>query len=72
MTPNEYTRIRQDLGTQGEVAEKLGVRLNTVSRRELGHRPIPREAQLALLYLQERAKKRQKRLGTTKRTSRRA
>src|SRR6266699_295159 len=37
LTPSEYRQIRESLGlTQGQLADLLGVALNTVSRRELG------------------------------------
>jgi transcriptional regulator with XRE-family HTH domain len=52
MTPADYRQLRERLGlTQGELAELVGVALNTVSRRELGQLPIQREAELALRFV---------------------
>jgi transcriptional regulator with XRE-family HTH domain len=52
MTGDEYREVRRDLGlTQAELAKQLGVAPNTVSRRELGRRPITTEAALALCRL---------------------
>lgn len=49
MTPAEYREIRQSLGlTQRELAERLGVDPQTISRRERGELPILREAVLAI------------------------
>jgi len=49
MTAEEYREIRASLQlNQGQLAEKLGVALNTVSRRELGRLPITREAEMAV------------------------
>ena len=49
MTADEYREIRASLQlNQGQLAEKLGVALNTLSRRELGRFPITREAELAV------------------------
>ena len=49
MAPSEYRQIRESLKlTQGQLADLLGVALNTVSRRELGQIAIEREAELAL------------------------
>ena len=50
MTAEEYREIRASLSLkQSQLAEKLGVALNTVSRRELGLIPITREAEMAVL-----------------------
>jgi transcriptional regulator with XRE-family HTH domain len=50
MTAEEYREIRNSLKLkQSQLAEKLGVALNTVSRRELGQLPITREAEMAVL-----------------------
>lgn len=53
MTSDEYRKLRQGLGTQERVAEALGVRRNTVARRERGELPIDGEAELAMRYLAE-------------------
>jgi len=58
MTPSEYRQIRESLGlTQGQLADLLGVALNTVSRRELGQIAIEREAELALRWVAAKHKK---------------
>ena len=55
MTARSYKAIRVGLVlTQGELAAELGVATNTVSRRELGLLPIPREAELALRHVATR------------------
>jgi transcriptional regulator with XRE-family HTH domain len=58
MTPKEYRSLRESLNlTQGELAELVGVALNTISRRELGQIAIDREAELALGWIAEARKK---------------
>lgn len=51
MSPNEYKSIRQRLGTQAEVAARLGVARSTVAHREGGGMPITTEAALAIVAL---------------------
>lgn len=51
MTPIAYRKLRESIGTQAAVAEKLGVDAQTISNRERGVYPITREAELALRYL---------------------
>jgi len=54
MTSEEYKAIRLQLGlTQVELAEKLGVRGNTIARRERGLRVISKESSFALLYIKD-------------------
>jgi transcriptional regulator with XRE-family HTH domain len=48
MTDDEYKATRQRLGTQAEVAVRLGVARSTVADRERGDMVITREAALAL------------------------
>lgn len=57
MTPLSYKLRRQQSGSQVEVAALLGVRQATVSDRETGQQPITREAELALLSLPKKRKK---------------
>ena len=58
MTPSEYRKVRESLKlTQGQLADLLGVALNTVSRRELGQIAIEREAELALQWVVSTHKK---------------
>ncbi len=52
MTPESYRELRRNIGSQDFVAEKLGVHKQTISNRERGVKPIDREAEWALLYLQ--------------------
>jgi len=51
MTADQYRAERIRRGTQGEVAQALGVARNTIARRETGSIPITREAWLALLSI---------------------
>lgn len=52
MTSAQFRKIREKLQlTQGQLARKLGVTLNTVSRWELGTAPILKTTELALRYL---------------------
>jgi transcriptional regulator with XRE-family HTH domain len=44
MTPQEYTSIRESLGSQKEVSSRLGVDIRTVQRREAGEILITGEA----------------------------
>lgn len=49
MTPKQFRAKRERLQlTQAELAKKLGVRLNTVSRWELGQAPILRITEIAI------------------------
>lgn len=72
MTPAEYKAARQERGTQQGVAALLGVRLSTVQRRESGEIAITREAEIALLSLPLRKKKRAPRRPNTQITDREA
>jgi len=51
MTPEQYKTERQKRGTQAEVAALLGLARLAIIRREKGQRPIPKEAELAILAL---------------------
>jgi transcriptional regulator with XRE-family HTH domain len=51
MLAREYRRLRQERGTQSEVAEALGVSCVTISCRENGHCPVGAEAFAALRSL---------------------
>lgn len=57
MNSQEYKVEREKRGTQVEVAAKLGTTQVTIARRENGG-PISREAELALLSLPKKMKKR--------------
>jgi transcriptional regulator with XRE-family HTH domain len=51
MTPQEYTSIRESLGSQKEVSGRLGVDIRTVQRREAGEITITGEAIRSLYAL---------------------
>lgn len=51
VTPDQYKRLREKLGTQEAVAAKLGIARTTIARREVGIVPLTREAELALRAL---------------------
>lgn len=51
MTPERYKTVREQLGTQSEVAEMLDVHKQTISNRERGRQPIDLEAEFAIRYL---------------------
>ncbi len=60
MTPDELKRLRKRLGmTQAQLAEALGVRLETVGRWEVGMRRIsePAARLVQRLVAERRAKK---------------
>jgi transcriptional regulator with XRE-family HTH domain len=58
MTPADYRAVRERLGlNQAQLAEQLGITFNQVSRRERGVRPIRKEAELALRFLEQSAKR---------------
>jgi DNA-binding transcriptional regulator YiaG len=44
MTPQEYHQLRETLGSQKEVSQRLGVNIRTVQRRETGEILITEEA----------------------------
>jgi DNA-binding transcriptional regulator YiaG len=54
MTPSEYRALRQQLGTQQQVADLLGVHKITIAKREGGALQISRESALALKTLAAR------------------
>jgi DNA-binding XRE family transcriptional regulator len=51
MTASQYAMLRRVLGTQAEVAAKLGIHRVTVAKREAGTLTISEEASLAILSL---------------------
>lgn len=57
MKPNEIKRIRKILGiTQRELAERIGVTLNTVGRWECGARPCTGTAAMLLRHLEKESR----------------
>ncbi|NBW12073.1 MAG: XRE family transcriptional regulator [Caulobacteraceae bacterium] len=57
MTAAEYKATREHLGTQAEVASRLGVARSTVADRERGDMLITTEAELALFALAQAGRK---------------
>jgi len=51
LTHDEYHQVRESLGSQRDVAQRLGVDIRTVQRREAGEIIITYEATRALLCL---------------------
>lgn len=51
LTPKQYRKLREELGTRPEASERLGVAADTIRKRETGAPgyPITREATLAML-----------------------
>jgi transcriptional regulator with XRE-family HTH domain len=60
MTGARYKTLRLMLGTQNEVAERLGVHRVTIAKREAGTIPITTEAALAILALPKHVAERKK------------
>jgi hypothetical protein len=56
MSPDQYKMRRKAIGTQREVAVKLGIHPMTVTKRECGTQPISQEAELAILSLIPKSK----------------
>jgi DNA-binding XRE family transcriptional regulator len=57
MRASKYRDVRESIGSQSSVAKQLGVDVMTISRRERGVYTIGKEAQLALVYLKDKKKK---------------
>lgn len=56
MTSEQYRAIRARLElSQSELADRLGLTFNTISRRELRQLPITREAELAIKWIEQEA-----------------
>lgn len=53
MTKDEYKALRQSIGAQSEVANRLGVTVQTIINREAGRSPITTESEFALRYLEQ-------------------
>jgi len=53
LTPAQYRKLRQSLGTQTKVGAMLGVDLRTIQRREAGTVPITLEMTLAIKTITE-------------------
>ena len=50
MTRDDYKKLREQLGTQEQVARELGVTSTTIARREQGVVKVTREHEYALRY----------------------
>ncbi len=57
MTPDQYKAARERIGTQEQVADMLELSRITIARRETGALPIPKEAELAIKYLNRKKPK---------------
>jgi DNA-binding XRE family transcriptional regulator len=51
MTAEEYRRVREKIGSQSYVAERLGLNKMTISNRERGRYDVSKEAELAISHL---------------------
>ena len=51
MEPEQYRKVRESIGSQVLVANKLGLNKMTISNRERGRYHISREAELAIMHL---------------------
>jgi transcriptional regulator with XRE-family HTH domain len=52
MTGADVRRARKRLKiTQAELADRLGIQRNTVTRMEIGNRPVMKTTELAIKYL---------------------
>ena len=51
MTAKQYAKQRRARGTVKDVAERVGVHVMTINKRERGEMAITRQAQIALLTL---------------------
>lgn len=69
MTASQYAMLRRVLGTQTEVAEKLGIHRVTVAKREAGTLTISEEASLAILSLAGAGRKPRARSGARSHTT---
>jgi len=61
MPPEDFTRLRESIGTQVEVAVELRTARRTVGRWERGDRPVPGIAAVAIQLLADVAAERRKR-----------
>lgn len=58
MTGTQYRKLRRSLKlNQSELAKRLDVDLNTISRRERDKHPISREAELAIKQIARSTRK---------------
>jgi len=58
MTPSGFAKLRKSIGySQSQLAREMGLYVRSISRWETGEIPLPKIAELALLYLAEQRKK---------------
>lgn len=56
MTPDEFKTLREDIGTDTEVAEQMETTRSTIHRWENGKREVPGPARVLIRILAERAR----------------
>jgi DNA-binding XRE family transcriptional regulator len=62
VTKEEFKKLRAAAGhTQATLAKEMGVHLRTVTRWEIGEIIIPRVVELALRYIAEHSKQKERR-----------
>ncbi len=58
MTPREFAKLRKSIGySQSQLAREMDLYVRSISRWETGEIPLPKLAELALLYLAGQRKK---------------
>jgi transcriptional regulator with XRE-family HTH domain len=61
MTKQEFKRLRKSIGySQVKLALEMGLYIRTISRYETGDKTIPTVSELALRYIADKAKKRER------------
>jgi DNA-binding transcriptional regulator YiaG len=59
MTARQFKKLRKSIGySQSQLAREMDLYVRSISRWETGEVPLPKLAELALLYLAEQRKKR--------------
>ena len=53
MSRRQFKALRKTVGSQRHVAKEMGIYVRSISRWETGEVPLPKIAELALLYLAE-------------------
>lgn len=56
MTPDDFKRMREEIGTDTEVAEAMETTRSTIHRWENGKREVPGPARVLIRILAERAR----------------
>jgi DNA-binding transcriptional regulator YiaG len=61
MRRDEFKKLRESVGyTQVELAKAFGVYVRSISRWETGEFPVPKMAELALRYIVDQVRKKDK------------